>query len=65
MWTSRTKVNLNGYLPRRSIHAAVGFIDVQVGRILKCLDVLNLNESTAVVVWGDHGFHRGDQRRAK
>lgn len=44
-------------------YAAVSFIDAQIGRLLKCLDELDLSDSTAVVIWGDHGFHLGDQQR--
>ena len=47
----------------RAYYAAVSFIDAQVGRLLKKLDELGLAENTAVVVWGDHGFHLGDQAR--
>lgn len=51
---------------RRMIHAyyaCVSFIDAQVGRILDALEAEGLADSTAVVIWGDHGFHLGDQGR--
>ncbi len=51
---------------RRLIHAyyaCVSFIDAQIGRILKALDEADLAENTAVVIWGDHGFHLGDHGR--
>ena len=38
-------------------------IDAQVGRILDALEAEGLADSTAVVIWGDHGFHLGDQGR--
>lgn len=44
-------------------YACVSFIDAQVGRLLKAIDKKGLTESTAVVVWSDHGFHLGDHGR--
>lgn len=44
-------------------YAAVTFIDAQVGRILRRLEELALSRNTAVVIWGDNGFHLGDQAR--
>ena len=51
---------------RNMIHAyyaCVSFIDSQIGRILRALDENNLADSTAVVIWSDHGFHLGDHGR--
>lgn len=52
-------------MPRclRGTIACVSFIDAQIGRILKALDENNLADSTAVVIWSDHGFHLGDHGR--
>lgn len=47
----------------RAYYASTSFIDRQVGRLLDKLDELGLSENTAVVIWGDHGFHLGDQTR--
>ncbi len=45
---------LHGY------HAAVSYIDTQIGRVIDELDRLDLARSTVIVVWGDHGWHLGD-----
>jgi arylsulfatase A-like enzyme len=47
----------------RAYYASVSHTDAQVGRLLERLDELGLRDNTAVVVWGDHGFHLGDQYR--
>ena len=35
--------------------AAISYTDDNIGRLLNALDSLKLTESTAVVVFGDHG----------
>jgi iduronate 2-sulfatase len=47
----------------RAYYACVSFIDAQVGRILQALEDNGLADNTAVVIWGDHGFHLGDHGR--
>ena len=47
---------------RRAYLACVRYVDRQAGRVLKTLDDLGLAESTVVVVWGDHGWHLGEQQ---
>lgn len=42
--------------------ACVSYIDAQVGRILAELEALDLDKNTIIVVWGDHGWHLGDQQ---
>jgi len=45
---------------RHAYFAAVSYSDTQVGRVLAELDRLGLSKNTIVVVWGDHGWHLGD-----
>lgn len=47
-------------LLRHGYFACVSYIDALIGNLLGELDRLGLRENTAVVVWGDHGFHLGD-----
>ena len=45
---------LHGY------HAAVSYMDAQLGRVLAELDKLGLAQNTIVVLWGDHGYSLGE-----
>ncbi|MCP4977949.1 MAG: sulfatase-like hydrolase/transferase, partial [Maribacter sp.] len=47
---------------RHAYLAGVSYIDAQVGKVLSELRSLGLDKNTIVVVWGDHGWHLGDQR---
>ena len=41
-------------------HAAVSYVDAQVGKVLDALDETGLAKNTIVILWGDHGWHLGD-----
>jgi len=47
---------------RRAYLACVSYTDAQIGRVLDQLDALGLRDSTIVVLWGDHGWHLGDNQ---
>ncbi len=46
---------------RHAYFACVSYIDAQIGILMQELENLNLDKNTIVVVWGDHGWHLGDQ----
>ncbi|MFK5923464.1 MAG: sulfatase [Verrucomicrobiota bacterium] len=46
---------------RKHYAACVTYADTLVGRILKQLDDLKLRDNTIIVLWGDHGWHLGEQ----
>jgi len=41
-------------------YACVSYTDVQIGKLLKKLEELKLDENTVVVLWGDHGWNLGE-----
>ena len=45
---------------RHGYYACGSYVDAQVGRIMKTLDQLDIRKNTAVVLWGDHGWHLGE-----
>lgn len=47
---------------RHAYFAAISYVDAQIGKVLNELEKLNLTENTIVVIWGDHGWHLGDER---
>lgn len=46
---------------RHGYYACVSYVDALVGRLLNELTTLGLDRTTAIVLWGDHGFHLGEQ----
>jgi iduronate 2-sulfatase len=46
---------------RHGYYACVSYVDALTGRLLKKLDELKLRGRTVVLLWGDHGFHLGEQ----
>lgn len=42
-------------------YASVSYIDAQVGKVIAALKEADLYENSLIVVWGDHGWHLGDQ----
>ena len=58
----------NGKIPpektqqlRHGYYACVSYVDDLVGRLTKELGRLGLRDNTVVILWGDHGFHLGEQ----
>ena len=47
---------------KHGYYASVSYVDAQVGKVLDELARLGLDKNTIVVVWGDHGWHLGDDR---
>ena len=47
---------------RHAYLASISYIDAQIGLIWDELKVLGLDKNTIIVIWGDHGWHLGDQR---
>ena len=44
----------------RGYYACTTYIDTQVGKLMAELDRLGLRDNTLVILWGDHGWHLGE-----
>lgn len=42
-------------------HACVSYTDAQIGKVIAELERLGLRENTVIILWGDHGWHLGEQ----
>ena len=47
---------------RHAYYSCISYVDAQIGKILQEVDKLGLENNTIVIIWGDHGWHLGDQR---
>ena len=51
---------------RKLIHgyyASVSYIDNLIGKLIQELESLDLDKNTMVILWGDHGWHLGNDRK--
>lgn len=55
MTVDQEKQIMHGY------YACISYIDAQIGKVMHQLDSLGLSENTIIVLWGDHGYHLGEQ----
>lgn len=47
---------------KHAYYASISYIDAQIGRLRAQLKQLDLDKNTIIVIWGDHGWHLGDQQ---
>lgn len=47
---------------RHAYFACISYTDAQVGKVLDALEKTGQADNTIIILWGDHGWHLGDQR---
>lgn len=47
---------------KHGYYACVSYIDAQIGKVLAELKAQGLDKNTIIILWGDHGWHLGDDR---
>lgn len=47
---------------RHGYYAGISYVDAQIGKVLTALKKKGLDKNTIIIVWGDHGWHLGDDR---
>ena len=57
---SRPLSDASTRLQRRAYYAAASFADAQIGKVLGALETTGLANSTVVCLFGDHGWHVGE-----
>ena len=53
----KTRELIHGY------YAATSYMDAQLGRVLREVESLGLTDQTVVILFGDHGWHLGEQEQ--
>ncbi|MAG93638.1 MAG: hypothetical protein CMJ48_07805 [Planctomycetaceae bacterium] len=53
--------NKNQQRVRQAYFACISYIDAQIGRVLSELERSGISDHTIVVLYGDHGYHLGEQ----
>lgn len=46
---------------RHAYYACISYVDAQIGKVLDALEESGQADNTIVILWGDHGWHLGDQ----
>ena len=46
---------------RHGYYACVSYVDALVGRLVASLKQARIEDETVIVLWGDHGYHLGEQ----
>ena len=60
------KQTVSDQYARKLIHgyyASISYIDNLIGKLIQELESLDLDKNTMVILWGDHGWHLGNDRK--